>query len=102
MVSPGSAALIAFWIDSPGRTTCPLGFASAKPANPSTDMANNAATVTIKTMRFSISATSFLQVVRQPVAPLALYASYIPTFTETWLQASARLYKQAPYQTFVF
>jgi hypothetical protein len=73
MVSPGWAALIAFWIDSPGRTTCPLGFAEAKPAATSSDNATNTAIVVIETMRL-ISATS-LYVVRQPVALLAPHAS---------------------------
>ena len=50
-------ALIAFWIDSPGRTTCPLGFAEAKPTDTSSDKATNTANVVIKTMRL-ISATS--------------------------------------------
>src|SRR5215203_4238978 len=57
MVSPGSAALIAFWIDSPGRTTCPLGFAEAKPQDTSSDKATSTAIVVIKTMRL-ICATS--------------------------------------------
>src|SRR5215207_10781222 len=99
IVSPGSAALIAFWIDSPGRTACPLGFAGAKPADTSSDKATNTAIVVIKTMRL-ISATS-LHVVRQPVAQLAPHVSYVPTFTETWFQASARVYKETQYQTCV-
>jgi len=51
MVSPGSAALIAFWIDWPGRTTCPFGgFASAKPANARSYKAITAASVIVKTV----------------------------------------------------
>jgi hypothetical protein len=34
--------------------------------------------------------------VQQPVAP---HASYVPTFTEAWFQASARVYKRTQYQT---
>jgi hypothetical protein len=59
MVSPGSAALIAFWIDWPGRTTCPFGFAEAKPANATSHKAIKAASVIVKMMRFVISATPF-------------------------------------------
>jgi hypothetical protein len=73
----------AFWIDSPGRTTCPLGFAEAKPADTSSDKAPSTAIVVIKPMHL-ISATS-LKIVRQPDAQLAPHASYVPTFTKTWV-----------------
>jgi hypothetical protein len=44
-------------LDRFARTTCPLGFAEAKPTDTSSDKATNTANVVIKTMRL-ISATS--------------------------------------------
>jgi hypothetical protein len=53
IVLPGLAASTAAWIDSPGRTTCPWGFAEAKPANavPPVIAAITNASISAKMMR---------------------------------------------------